>query len=76
MVCHSEDLLGSGMDLRGVQRRFESRGWRQMRVSSRLGLPFVKASGQLAHPPAQAALFVPCMIFDFCDNSLVFRARW
>lgn len=35
------------MDLRGGQRRFESRDLRSSRVPSRLGLLFVKASDSL-----------------------------
>lgn len=39
-----EDLRGNGRDSRGVQRRFESHGWRSEMVPSRPGLPYVKAS--------------------------------
>lgn len=63
-----EDLRGNGRDLRGVQRRFESHGWRSKMVPSRPGLPYVKASKSSIPPYLTVESFhrtvVPCLLMD------------
>lgn len=56
------------MDLRDVQRRFESHGWRPLRVPLRLGLRFVKASEQSARPYVSDP-FSHTLAFD-CNDGL------
>jgi hypothetical protein len=46
MVSRFVDLWDSGKDFQGVQQKFESHGWRSSKVPLRLGVRFVRASGQ------------------------------